>query len=105
MSVSRYFVENAGQQELRQTSKETALQRQVVALREQIKKQCANERVVLMVECGYRMRFFEEDANIAHQVIGIEVSESSAGGWLGASVPTHRTHAHLQRFTAAGYTV
>jgi hypothetical protein len=55
---------------------------------------------LLMVECGYRMRFFGEDAEIAAKILSIQSHWSH--NFMVASVPTYRTIVHCRRLLAAG---
>lgn len=75
----------------------TPLEKQVVTLRQQY-TDC-----ILMVECGYRMRFFGTDAEVASKVLSIYSHQDH--NFLVASVPTHRAFIHCQRLLTAGYKV
>ncbi|RZR91100.1 hypothetical protein BHM03_00019148 [Ensete ventricosum] len=59
--------------------------------------------VLLMIEVGYKYRFFGEDAEIAARVLGIFAHVDH--NFLTASVPTFRLHFHVRRLVAAGYKV
>lgn len=50
---------------------------------------------VLFVECGYKYRFFGEDAEIASKVLRIGCFPDH--NFMTASIPTHRLHVHLKR--------
>ncbi|KAJ6833348.1 DNA mismatch repair protein MSH3 [Iris pallida] len=59
--------------------------------------------VLLMVEVGYRYRFFGEDAEVASKVLGIYSHMDR--NFLTASVPTFRLQFHVRRLVSAGYKV
>ncbi|TMW63695.1 hypothetical protein Poli38472_002636 [Pythium oligandrum] len=59
--------------------------------------------LLLLFECGYRMRIFDEDAAIAARVLGIRANRHRHS--LQTSVPVHRTHFHTTRLVQAGYKV
>jgi hypothetical protein len=75
----------------------TPLEKQVVAIRQQYPDS------LLMVECGYRMRFFGADAIAAAKVLSI--MSRADHNFVVASVPTYRAFVHCQRLLAAGYKV
>jgi hypothetical protein len=75
----------------------TPLEQQVVDIRK-VYSNC-----ILMVECGYRMRFFGTDASIAAKVLGIYAHIDH--NFNVASIPTYRTIVHCRRLVAAGYKV
>ncbi|XP_062227181.1 DNA mismatch repair protein MSH3 [Phragmites australis] len=75
----------------------TPLEQQVVDL-----KACHPD-VLLMVEVGYRFRFFGEDAAVAAAVLGIVAHPDRS--FLTASVPTFRLGFHVRRLVAAGHKV
>lgn len=56
-----------------------------------------------MVECGYRFRFFGDDAVVASRCLGIYSRLDHS--FLVASVPTFRVAIHLKRLVAAGYKI
>jgi len=58
---------------------------------------------VLMVECGYKYRFFGEDAEVANKVLNIY--SYVAKNFLNASIPCQRLYFHLRRLVHAGYKV
>lgn len=66
----------------------TPLEKQVASLRTR------HPDSLLMVECGYRMRFFGNDARIASTVLGIYSHHSHS--FLVASIPTHRALIHTR---------
>lgn len=59
--------------------------------------------VLLMVEVGYKYRFFGEDAEIAARVLGIYAHLDH--NFMTASVPTFRLNVHVRRLVSAGYKV
>jgi DNA mismatch repair protein MSH3 len=77
--------------------KYTPLEQQVVTVRQEY------PGTVLMVECGYRMRFFGDDATIAAKVLSIYAHMDH--NFMVASVPTFRTYVHCRRLVNAGYKV
>ncbi|XP_020682770.1 DNA mismatch repair protein MSH3 isoform X2 [Dendrobium catenatum] len=77
--------------------KYTPLEQQVLELKSQ------HPDVLLMVEVGYRYRFFGEDAENAARVLGIIAHADH--NFLTASVPTFRLNFHVRRLVAAGYKV
>ncbi|CAN7939917.1 unnamed protein product [Ixodes hexagonus] len=82
--------------EKKQTSY-TPLESQVVAIKER------HPNTVLMVECGYRFRFFGEDAELASRELRIMCSQDH--NFLTASVPAHRVGVHLERLVSLGHKV
>ncbi|CAH8384456.1 unnamed protein product [Eruca vesicaria subsp. sativa] len=79
------------------SSKYTPLEKQVVELKGK------HPDVILMVEVGYRYRFFGEDAEIAARVLGIYAHMDHS--FMTASVPTFRLNVHVRRLVNAGYKV
>lgn len=77
--------------------KYTPLEQQVVELKSKYPD------VVLMVEVGYRYRFFGEDAEIAARVLGIYAHMDHS--FMTASVPTFRLNFHVRRLVNAGYKI
>ncbi|KAJ1273530.1 hypothetical protein BS78_06G288000 [Paspalum vaginatum] len=75
----------------------TPLEQQVVDLK------ARHPDVLLMVEVGYRFRFFGEDAAVAAAVLGIVAHPDRS--FLTASVPTYRLGFHVRRLVAAGHKV
>lgn len=78
-------------------SKFTPLEQQVVDIRKEY------PNTILIVECGYRMRFFGEDAVVAAKVLSIYAHMDH--NFMVASIPTFRTVVHCRRLIAAGYKV
>ncbi|KAI3735294.1 hypothetical protein L6452_14789 [Arctium lappa] len=77
--------------------KYTPLEQQVVELKSKYKD------VLLMIEVGYRFRFFGEDAENAARVLGIYAHMDH--NFLTASIPTFRLNFHVRRLVSAGYKV
>lgn len=59
--------------------------------------------VLLMVEVGYRYRFFGEDAETAARILGIYSHVDH--NFLTASIPTFRLNVHVRRLVGAGFKV
>jgi len=78
-------------------AKYTPLEQQFIAIKEK------NPDVLLIVECGYRCRFFGEDAEIASKVLHIACFP--AHNFMNASIPTNRLHIHTKRLVEQGYKV
>ncbi|XP_062120439.1 DNA mismatch repair protein MSH3 isoform X2 [Humulus lupulus] len=79
------------------TVKYTPLEQQVVDLKKK------HPDVLLMVEVGYKYRFFGEDAEMAARVLGIYAHMDH--NFLTASVPTFRLNVHVRRLVSAGFKV
>ncbi|XP_054786592.1 DNA mismatch repair protein MSH3 isoform X2 [Prosopis cineraria] len=77
--------------------KYTPLEQQVVELKSKYPD------VLLMVEVGYKYRFFGEDAEVAARELGIYAHMDH--NFMTASVPTFRLHVHVRRLVSAGYKV
>lgn len=75
----------------------TPLEQQVVAIKNK------QPDVVLFVECGYKYRFFGNDAEIAAKELNIIAHLDHS--FMTASIPTHRLHVHVRRLVAKGYKV
>ena len=91
-------------------SKLTPMEKQVI----DIKKK--NMDTLLVVEVGYKFRFFGEDARIVAKELGIfcipgkmrfdeHPSEAHIDRFASASFPTHRLHVHVKRLVSAGHKV
>lgn len=91
-------------------SKLTPLEQQVVDIKRK------HPDTVLVVEVGYKFRFFGEDAKIASQNLSImcipgkmrfdeHPSEAHLEKFASASIPVPRLHVHVKRLIAAGYKV
>ena len=59
--------------------------------------------LLLVVEVGYRYRFFGDDAVAAARVLGIVAHRDRS--FMTASVPAHRVRVHLRRLVDAGHKV
>ena len=90
--------------------KQTPLEKQVI----DIKK--AHPDTVLVVEVGYKFRFFGEDARTAASELSIvcipgklrfdsHPSESHLDRFASASIPVHRLHVHVKRLVSTGHKV
>ncbi|XP_047941935.1 DNA mismatch repair protein MSH3 isoform X3 [Salvia hispanica] len=77
--------------------KYTPLENQVIDLKNKYPD------VLLMIEVGYKYRFFGEDAENAARVLGIYAYMDH--NFLTASVPTFRLNFHVRRLVSAGYKV
>ncbi|XP_058765907.1 DNA mismatch repair protein MSH3-like isoform X2 [Vicia villosa] len=80
-----------------QPVKFTPLEEQVVELKAKYPD------VLLMIEVGYKYRFFGQDAETAARVLGIYAHMNH--NFLTASIPTVRLHVHVRRLVSAGYKV
>ncbi|XP_052599553.1 DNA mismatch repair protein Msh3 isoform X4 [Peromyscus californicus insignis] len=75
----------------------TPLELQYMDMKQQYKD------AVLCVECGYKYRFFGEDAEIAARELNIYCHLDH--NFMTASIPTHRLFVHVRRLVAKGYKV
>ncbi|KAK4302835.1 hypothetical protein Pmani_025093 [Petrolisthes manimaculis] len=75
----------------------TPLEQQVAAIKNK------QPEVLLFVECGYKYRFFGNDAEIAAKELNIVAHLDHS--FMTASIPTHRLHVHARRLVAKGYKV
>ncbi|KAJ9645188.1 Mismatch repair protein msh3 [Coniosporium tulheliwenetii] len=91
-------------------SKLTPMEKQVLDLKRK------HMDALLVVEVGYKFRFFGEDARIAAKQLGIvcipgkfrydeHPSEAHIDRFASASFPTHRLHVHVKRLVQAGHKV
>ena len=78
-------------------TKYTPLEQQVLALR------ASHPDCLLMVEVGYRIRFFGNDALAASKVLSIYAHQDH--NFMVASIPTFRILVHCRRLVAAGLKV
>ncbi|KAJ3029437.1 Mismatch repair protein msh3 [Rhizophlyctis rosea] len=62
-----------------------------------------NPDVLLLVEVGYKFRFFGEDAKIAAKELNIVAYMDHA--MYTAGIPTHRLHVHVKKLVQLGYKV
>lgn len=83
--------------EVSKVIKYTPLETQYLALRKQ------NRDMLLVIECGYKYRMFDEDASVASKVLRIAAYFDH--NFLTASFPTHRLAHHIGRLVHAGYKV
>lgn len=76
----------------------------------------ANMDAVLVMEVGYKFKFFGEDARVAAKELSIvcipgkmrydeHASEAHLDRFASASVPVHRLHVHVKRLVNAGHKV
>ncbi|KAM4876033.1 DNA mismatch repair protein Msh3 [Thomomys bottae] len=75
----------------------TPLELQYIEVKQQYKD------AILCVECGYKYRFFGEDAEIAARELNIYCHLDH--NFMTASIPTHRLFVHVRRLVAKGYKV
>ncbi|CAL8345427.1 unnamed protein product [Lota lota] len=75
----------------------TPLEQQVIQLKQQ------HEDALLAVECGYKYRFFGEDAEIAAKELNIFCHLDH--NFMTCSVPTHRLFVHVRRLVSQGHKV
>ncbi|XP_016898402.1 DNA mismatch repair protein Msh3 isoform X2 [Cynoglossus semilaevis] len=75
----------------------TPLEQQVMELKKQHKD------ALLAVECGYKYRFFGEDAEIAAKELNITCHQDH--NFMTCSIPTHRLFVHLRRLVSHGHKV
>uniref|UniRef100_A0A8C4KZB6 DNA mismatch repair protein MSH3 n=1 Tax=Equus asinus asinus TaxID=83772 RepID=A0A8C4KZB6_EQUAS len=75
----------------------TPLELQYIEMKQQQKD------AILCVECGYKYRFFGEDAEIAARELNIYCHLDH--NFMTASIPTHRLFVHVRRLVAKGYKV
>ncbi|XP_014876502.1 DNA mismatch repair protein Msh3 isoform X2 [Poecilia latipinna] len=81
----------------RSRSTYTPLEQQVMELKQQHKD------VLLAVECGYKYRFFGEDAEIAAKELNITCHLDH--NFMTCSIPTHRLFVHVRRLVSHGHKV
>ncbi|KAL1444499.1 hypothetical protein MTO96_029811 [Rhipicephalus appendiculatus] len=79
------------------TTSYTPLESQVVAIKQR------HPNTVLLVECGYRFRFFGEDAELASRELSIMCNRDH--NFMTASVPVHRLGFHVERLVSRGHKV
>ena len=91
-------------------NKLTPMEKQVINIK------TTNMDTLLVVEVGYKFRFFGEDARIAAKELGIvcipgkyrydeHPTEAHLDRFASASIPVHRLHVHVKRLVAAGHKV
>ncbi|KAG7240038.1 hypothetical protein INR49_028041 [Caranx melampygus] len=81
----------------RSKSTYTPLEQQVIQLKEKHKD------ALLAVECGYKYRFFGEDAEIAAKELNIICHLDH--NFMTCSIPTHRLFVHVRRLVSHGHKV
>ena len=81
----------------RTKSKFTPLEQQFVDIK------ANHPDTILFVECGYKYRFFGDDAEIAAKELNIYVHLDH--NFQTSSIPTHRLYVHVRRLVAKGYKV
>ncbi|XP_056134505.1 DNA mismatch repair protein Msh3 [Lampris incognitus] len=75
----------------------TPLEQQVIQIKQQHKD------VLLAVECGYKYRFFGEDAEIAAKDLNIVCHLDH--NFMTCSIPAHRLFVHVRRLVSRGHKV
>lgn len=91
-------------------TKLTPMEKQVIEIKRK------HMDTLLVVEVGYKFRFFGEDARIVAKELGIvcipgkmrydeHPSEAHINRFASASFPTHRLHVHVKRLVSAGHKV
>jgi hypothetical protein len=80
------------------TAKLTPLEKQYVELK------CQHPDAVLLLEVGYKYQFFDEDAQVAAEVLSIVCSHGHSN-YRSASIPVQRLFVHTRRLCEAGYKV
>ncbi|KAF2098751.1 DNA mismatch repair protein MSH3 [Rhizodiscina lignyota] len=99
-----------GRKKAPKTSKLTPMVKQVIDLK------TAHMDKLLVVEVGYKFKFFGEDARVAAKELGIvcipgkmrfdeHPSEAHLNRFASASIPVHRLHVHVKRLVQAGHKV
>ena len=78
-------------------AKATPMEQQVMAIK------AKSPDTVLLIECGYKFKFFGRDAEIAAKVLNI--FHHMDHSFLVASIPVFRLQVHLRRLVEAGYKV
>ncbi|WEW60046.1 Mismatch repair protein msh3 [Emydomyces testavorans] len=92
------------------STKLTPLEKQVIDIKSR------HRDTLLVVEVGYKFRFFGEDAKIAARELSIvcipgklrfdeHPSEAHLNRFASASIPVHRLHVHVKRLVRAGHKV
>ncbi|KAM3611235.1 uncharacterized protein V6R79_015340 [Siganus canaliculatus] len=88
---------DSGTTSRRSKSVYTPLEQQVIQLKQQHKD------ALLAVECGYKYRFFGEDAEIAAKELNIVCHLDH--NFMTCSIPTHRLFVHVRRLVSHGHKV
>ena len=92
------------------TAKQTPMEKQIIEIK------MKHPDTLLVVEVGYKFRFFGEDARVAARELSIvcipgkfrfddHPSEAHLDRFASASIPVHRLHVHVKRLVAAGHKV
>ncbi|XP_059193472.1 DNA mismatch repair protein Msh3 isoform X2 [Centropristis striata] len=81
----------------RSKSTYTPLEQQVIQLKQ------LHKDALLAVECGYKYRFFGEDADIAAKELNIVCHLDH--NFMTCSIPTHRLFVHVRRLVSQGHKV
>ncbi|RVX68847.1 DNA mismatch repair protein msh3 [Exophiala mesophila] len=92
------------------STKLTPMEKQVIDIKQK------HMDTLLVVEVGYKFRFFGEDARVAAKELGIvcipgkyrfdeHPSEAHLDRFASASIPVHRLHVHVKRLVSAGHKV
>ena len=92
------------------STKLTPMEKQILEIKR------AHMDTLLVVEVGYKFRFFGDDARIAAKELSIvcipgkfrydeHPSEAHLDRFASASIPVHRLHVHVKRLVAAGHKV
>ncbi|XP_033121789.1 DNA mismatch repair protein Msh3-like [Anneissia japonica] len=68
-----------------------------------MKLKAKHEDALLLVECGYKYKFFGEDAEIAAKELNIFCHQDH--NFMVASIPVHRLFVHARRLVSKGYKV
>uniref|UniRef100_A0A8C9ZN62 DNA mismatch repair protein MSH3 n=1 Tax=Sander lucioperca TaxID=283035 RepID=A0A8C9ZN62_SANLU len=93
-SLSSVFWQQVGP---RMKSIYTPLEQQVIQLKQQHKD------ALLAVECGYKYRFFGEDAEVAAKELNIVCHLDH--NFMTCSIPTHRLFVHVRRLVSHGHKI
>ncbi|XP_071339367.1 DNA mismatch repair protein Msh3 isoform X2 [Trachinotus anak] len=88
---------DAGAPSRRSKSVYTPLEQQVIQLKQKYKD------ALLAVECGYKYRFFGDDAEIAAKELNIVCHLDH--NFMTCSIPTHRLFVHVRRLVSHGHKV
>ncbi|KAL7988930.1 hypothetical protein Chor_007849 [Crotalus horridus] len=99
MNTRSESTQNTSNTTLKKTTKIvfTPLELQFLELKKQYKD------AILCIECGYKYRFFGDDAEIAAKELNIYCYKNH--NFMTASIPTHRLFVHVHRLVAKGYKV
>ena len=108
-STSSRSVSKGGQSK-KPSNKLTPMEKQVLEIKRK------HMDTILVIEVGYKFRFFGEDARTAAKELSIvcipgkvrydeHPSEAHIDRFASASIPVHRLHVHVKRLVAAGHKV